>query len=350
MSYKITGINEEYETFLRALKERIRTAQIRAALAVSRELIELYWQIGRDIVSRQEQHSWGNSSIDRLAHDLKTAFPGVEGFSRRNLYRMRAFYLAYRDDIEFVPQVVAQIPWGHNALLLEKVKDRAERLWYAQKTLEHGWSRAVLEAQIETRLYHRQGKATTNFEHTLTPLQSDLAQQILKDPYYFDFLTLADDAVERDMERGLLQHIQKFLLELGAGFAFLGSQYALEVGDEAFYVDLLFYHVRLHCYVVIDLKMKDFQPEFAGKMNFYLSAVDDLLRQRGDAPTIGIILCKTKNRVIAEYALRDINKPIGISEYELGRILPEELQRSLPTVAELEAELQRIEGEGEVSQ
>lgn len=343
LSPNILPTADGYEEFLRGLKERIRTAQVKAALAVNAELIQLYWEIGQSLWERQQSQSWGEAVIVNLARDLQAAFPGIEGLSRRNLYRMRAFYLAYAGTSPIVPQPVAQIPWGHNAVLLEKVKDTEERLWYAQQTVEHGWSRHVLVYQIESRLYERQGKAVTNFRRTLLALQSDLAQQIVKDPYNFDFLTLGKDAQERDLERGLLDHLRQFLLELGSGFAFLGSQHPLEVGGEDFYLDLLFYHVRLRCYVVIDLKMGKFQPEFAGKMNFYLAAVDDLLRHPDDAPSIGIILCKTKNRVIAEYTLRDMSKPIGVAEHQWNERLPEGLRGSLPTARELEEELSALE-------
>ena len=237
-------------------------------------------------------------------------------------------------------QLAAQIPWFHNCVLLDKVKDPEERLWYVRQTTEYGWSRAILTHQIESGLYRRQGQALTNFTRTLPAPQSDLAQQILKDPYNFDFLTLGPDAHERDLERGLLDHVRQFLLELGAGFAFVGSQHHLEVGGQDFYVDLLFYHLTLRCYVVVDLKMTDFQPAYAGQMNFYLSAVDDLRRHPSDQPTIGILLCKSKNRTVVEYALRDLAKPLGVAEFRLEEALPESLQGTLPTVAELEAELQ----------
>lgn len=335
-------IADGYDEFLRGLKDRIRTAQIKAALAVNQELVQLYWEIGQSLWERQQSQNWGETIIGSLAKDLQAAFPGLEGFSRRNLYRMRAFYLAYATVSPIVPQAVAQIPWGHNAVILEKIKDMAERLWYAQQTVENGWSRAVLTYQIESHLYQRQGKAITNFHQTLPALQSDLAQQIIKDPYNFDFLTLGKDAQERDMEQGLLEHLRQFLLEMGSGFAFLSSQYHLEIGGEDFYLDLLFYHVRLRCYVVIDLKMGKFQPEFAGKMNFYLAAVDDLLRHPDDAPSIGIILCKTKNQVIAEYTLRDMLKPIGVAEHRLTEMLPDALRSSLPTTQELEDELNAL--------
>ncbi len=345
-----------YDAFLKDLKERIRAAQIKAALAVNRELLELYWHIGQSIVERQQTEGWGNSVIDRLGKDLLKAFPGLEGFSRTNVYRMRAFYLAYRDLAAIVPQAVGQLdqgqvpaplanlPWGHNALLIEKLKDTEERLWYARKTVEHGWSRSILDHQIDTDLYRRQGKAVTNFSRTLPAPQAELAEQILKDPYNFDFLTLGDDAHERSLERGLLEHIRRFLLELGVGFAFVGSQVHLEIGGDDFYLELLFYHLRLRCFLVIDLKTRAFQPEFAGKMNFYLSAVDDLLRHPDDEPSIGLILCKTNNQVVAEYALRDVKKPVGVSSYltRLVETLPQELQSSLPTVAELEEELRKV--------
>src|SRR5579871_5842442 len=330
---------EGYNDFLQEVKSPIQSARVRAALAVSRELILLYWQIGRDIKERQEQHGWGDSVLDRLAADLKASFPGVEGFSRRNLYRMRAFYLAYRDQPEFVPQVAAQIPWFHNVILLEKVKDEVAREWYIRAAYEYGWSRAILEHQIETDLYGRSGKALTNFERTLPPPQSDLAQQVLKDPYNFDFLTVGKDAEERAIERDLVGHIRDFLLELGVGFSFVGSQVPLEVAGQDFFLDLLFYHLKLRCFVVIELKATDFRPEYAGKMNFYLAAVDDLLRHETDARTIGMILCKTKLRVMVEYALRNVASPIGVAEYEIMAALPEPLRSSLPTIEQLEAEL-----------
>ena len=330
-----------YDAFLKDLKERIRSTQLKAAVAVNRELVLQYWKIGRDILVQQRQYGWGAKVIDRLAADLRHAFPGVQGFSPRNLKYMRAFAEAWPEEA-IVQQAAAQIPWFHNCILLDKVKDPVEREWYVCKALEHGWSRAVLDHQIDSDLYRRQGKAVTNFRRTLPPEQSDLAEQILKDPYNFDFLTLADDAHERELQRGLLAHIRRFLLELGAGFAFVGENVHLEVGGEDFYIDLLFYHLKLRAFLVIDLKVRPSQPEFAGKMNFYLSAVDDLLHHPDDQPSIGLILCKAGNQVVAEYALRDIAKPVGVSSYvtRLVESLPADLQDSLPTVAELEAELQ----------
>jgi predicted nuclease of restriction endonuclease-like (RecB) superfamily len=329
---------EGYDGFLVDLKQRIRTAQVRAVLAVNRELVLLYWQIGREILERQDRAGWGAKIIESLASDLHREFPDMKGFSRTNLLYMRAFAQAWPDE-PFVQQVVGQIPWGHNLRILDLVKTQPEREWYIRQTVQNGWSRNVLVLQIESGLYRRQGKAQTNFSATLPAPQSDLAQQVLKDPYNFDFLMLAEDARERELESGLLEHLRKFLLELGVGFAFVGSQYPLEVGGEDFRIDLLFYHLKLRCFVVIDLKMGTFKPEYAGKMNFYLSAVDDLLRHPADQPSIGVILCKSRNVVVAEYALRDTVKPIGISEYLATVSLPADLKGSLPTVEELEAEL-----------
>ena len=313
-----------------------------ASTSVNRELILLYWQIGRDILSRQKTAGWGAKIVDRLAKDLRVAFPDMRGFSRANLMYMRAFAEAY-PEIAIVQQVVGQIPWGHNTILINRVKQPEHRLWYARQTIQFGWSRNILAHHIETDLHARQGKSLTNFDKTLPAPQSELAQQLLKDPYNFEFLTLGSDARERELERGLLDHLRMFLLELGAGFAFVGSQYPLTVDDEEFFIDLLFYHLKLRCYIVIDLKMQKFKPEFAGKMNFYLSAVDDMLRHADDKPSIGIILCKTKSKTIAEYALRDTHKPIGISEHRTSAALPDLFKGSLPTIEELEAELQKSE-------
>ena len=328
----------QLRTIPRRLKSRIKAAQLRASVAVNRELVLLYWQIGRDILERQLRERWGAKVVDRLAADLKREFPDMKGFSVRNLKYMRRFAEAWNED-EFVQQVAAQLPWFHNCVLLDKVADPDARVWYARAAIHHGWSRAVLVHQIESDLRRRQGKAITNFDRALPPPQSDLAQEVTKDPYHFDFLMLGEEAHERDLERGLLEHLRKFLLELGVGFAFVGSQYPLTVGGEEFRIDLLFYHLKLRCYVVIDLKTVPFQPEFAGKMNFYLSAVNNLLSHSDDQPSIGLILCKTKNQVIAEYALEDYTKPIGISEYRLAESLPDKLQGSLPTIEELESEL-----------
>jgi len=343
----------DYVAFLESLKHRVQQAQTRAVLSVNRELIQLYWDIGRSIVERQEREGWGKGVVDRLASDIQKAFPGIQGFSPRNVWRMRAFFLAYREppanltqpasdfDSPILPQAAAEIPWFHNVILLEKLKDPTERLWYAAKTLEHGWSRAVLTVQIESELYRRQGKAVSNFAVTLPAPQSDLVQQSFKDPYLFDFLTLHDEAIERDLEQGLVDHVQKFLIELGAGFAFVGRQVALSVGEEDDYIDLLFYHLKLRCFVVIDLKMKKFTPADAGQMNYYLSAVDSLMKHPSDDPSIGLILCKSRDRVKAEYALRDISKPIGVAEWQtqLVQSLPEPLRSNLPTIEQIEEEL-----------
>jgi predicted nuclease of restriction endonuclease-like (RecB) superfamily len=344
VSERPSPIPENYDDFLRDLKERIRSAQVRAALSVNRELVLLYWQLGQDILTRQRQQGWGAKVIDRLASDLQKEFPDMKGFSPRNLKYMRAFAEAYPNE-PIVQEVLAQITWYHNIALIEKLKSPEERLWYAQKTVEHGWSRNVLVHQIETGLHRRLGAALTNFDRTLPKPQSDLAQQLLKDPYNFDFLSLGQEVQERDLERALVNHIRDFLLELGVGFAFVGSQYHLEIDGDDFYIDLLFYHLRLRCYVVIDLKMKEFQPEYSGKMNFYISAVDDLLRHPDDQPTIGIILCRGKKKTIAEYALRDLNKPIGISTYKLKDSLPQTLQDNLPTLEQLEIELNTVASE-----
>jgi predicted nuclease of restriction endonuclease-like (RecB) superfamily len=363
----------DYAALLANIKARVQTARVKAGLAANRELLALYWDIGRLILDRQRKEGWGAKVVDRLSSDLQREFPGQQGFSSRNLKYMRAFAEAW-PEVQFVhppaaqligakkskttivqaplapvpeamPQIVhqpgAQLPWKHHCLLLDKLDTPEHRLWYAAKALEHGWSRNVLALQIEAGLHTRQGKAVTNFKATLPPAQSDLAQGITKDPYLFEFLALRDDVNERAVEEGLVAHVEKFLLELGAGFALVGRQVHLEVGEQDFYLDLLFYHLKLRCYVVIDLKAREFTPEAAGKMNFYLSAVDSHFRQAGDQPSIGLILCRSKNRVIAEYALRDLSKPIGVSGYvtKLVGSLPKALKGAIPSVAELEKEL-----------
>jgi predicted nuclease of restriction endonuclease-like (RecB) superfamily len=299
----------------------------------------LYWQIGQNILIKQKQNSWGAKIIDKLSQDLQRANLEMSGLSPRNLQYMRAFAEAWPDEL-FVQEHLTQITWYHNITLIEKLTSKEERLWYADKAVEHGWSRNILVLQIENKLYQRQGGASTNFSRTLPPPQSDLAHQLLKDPYNFDFLNLGKEAQEREIERSLLGHIREFLIELGSGFAFVGNQYHLEVAGKDYYLDLLFYHLKLRCYVVIDLKAAEFRPEDVGKMNFYLSAVDDLLRHADDKPSIGLILAKSKNKIEAEYALRNINTPIGISEFQLTKALPEKLKGSLPTIEELEAELE----------
>jgi predicted nuclease of restriction endonuclease-like (RecB) superfamily len=331
-----------YADLLNSVKERVRSVQVRAAVAVNAELVRLYWFIGSDILRRQVEEGWGAKVIDRLSADLGRAFPEMKGFSARNLKYMRAFADAYPEE-PIVQGVLAQITWYHHIALLDKVKRREDRLWYARQAIQHGWSRNVLVHHIETALHARQGQAITNFDRVLPAPQSDLAQGLLKDPYVFDFLSLGPEAHERDLERGLLEHIRKFLLELGTGFAFVGSQYHLEVSDQDFYIDLLFYHFKLRCFVVIDLKMGAFKPEYAGKMNFYLSAIDDSLRHPSDEPSIGIILCKGRDRLIVEYALRDMTKPIGVAAHRLLETLPKQLEASLPSADALTAELAREE-------
>jgi predicted nuclease of restriction endonuclease-like (RecB) superfamily len=327
-----------YDSFLQELKDRIRSAQVRAALSVNRELVALYWSIGRDILNRQKDEGWGAKIIDRLSDDLTKAFPDMRGFRARNLKYMRAFAEAYPDK-EFVQQVVAQLPWGHQVRILDTVKDATQREWYIRQAVQSGWSRNVLVHQIEGKLYDRQGHALTNFDRTLPSPHSELAQELIKDPYNFDFLTLGPEVLERDLERSLIQHVRDFILELGKGFAFVGNQYHLEIGGQDYFLDLLFYHLRLRCYIAIDLKIEEFKPEFAGKMNFYLSAMDDLLRQPEDQPSLGLILCKERNRLVVEYALRDMSKPMGVAAYRLTQALPERLQSELPTAEDLVREL-----------
>ena len=327
-----------YADWLADLKGRIHTAQQRATLAVNRELVLLYWQIGRDILARQASQGWGAKVIERLALDLRAAFPDMKGFSPRNLKYMRAFAEAWPDG-EFVQQAAAQLPWGHNLVLLDRLDTPDERRWYAAKAIEQNWSRNVLNIQIETRLLSRSGTAVTNFEARLPRPQSDLARESLKDPYRFDFLGLTDEAQEREIENALVRHVTEFLLELGAGFAFVGRQVLLDVGGDEFFIDLLFYHLKLRCYVVIELKAGKFKPEHLGQLGFYLTAVDRQVKSEHDGPTIGLLLCKTKNKVVAEYALGDKTQPMGIAEFKLLESLPAELQTSLPSIEQIEREL-----------
>ena len=327
-----------YADWLADLKGRIHTAQQRATLAVSRELVLLYWQIGGDILARQASQGWGSRVIERLAQDLRTAFPEMKGFSRANLMYMRAFAEAW-PDAAIVQQAVGQLPWGHNLVLLTRLKDPQQRLAYARSALEHGWSRNVLNIHIETRLLERTGTAVTNFAASLPKPQSDLARESLKDPYRLDFLGLGREAGEREIENALVKHVTEFLLELGAGFAFVGRQVLLDVGGDEFYIDLLFYHLKLRCYVVIELKSGKFKPEHLGQLGFYLTAVDRQVKSEHDNPTIGLLLCKSKNKVVAEYALGDKTQPMGIAEYKLLESLPAELQTSLPSIEQIEREL-----------
>ncbi|MCK6521079.1 PDDEXK nuclease domain-containing protein [Myxococcota bacterium] len=334
-----------YAALLDSLKRRVHDARRRAIAAANQELMTLYFEVGQSIVARQAEEGWGAKVIDRLARDLQAAFPDMDGFSPRNLHRMRAFYLAWGEvepgEEKKLPQAVAKLPWGHNTLLLEKLRTPSQRLFYAERSLQHGWSRAILSLQIAGQLHRREGMAVTNFPALLPPPDSDLALQATRDPYLFDFLTLHASANERDIERALMQHIERFLLELGAGFAFIGRQVAVDIGGEDHKIDLLFYHLRLRNYVVIELKARPFDGRDVGQLNMYLSAVDDQLRQPTDGPTIGLLLCRGKNRVKAEYALRGLMRPIGVADWEtqLVESLPEELAGNLPSVAELEREL-----------
>ena len=335
---------EGYADWLADLKGRIHSAQQRASLAINRELVLLYWQIGCDILERQAQQGWGSKVIDRLAHDLRTAFPEMKGFSPRNLKYMRAFSEAW-PEAEFVQGVLAQLPWYHQVALLDKLDTSESRRWYAAKAIEHNWSRNVLVMQIEARLLERSGVAITNFESRLPSAQSDLAKESLKDPYRFDFLGLTDAAQERDIEHTLVKHVTEFLIELGAGFAFVGRQVMLDVGGDEFFIDLLFYHLKLRCYVVIELKGGKFKPEHLGQLGFYMTAVDRQIKSEQDNPTIGLLLCKSKNKVVAEYALGDKTQPMGIAEYRLLESLPAELQSSLPSIEQIERELAENDNE-----
>jgi predicted nuclease of restriction endonuclease-like (RecB) superfamily len=349
-----------YASLFGDIKQRIAQSQTRAMLSVNAELIRLYWDIGRLIDERQSVEGWGSGVIPKLALDLVNTFPEEKGFSERNIKRMLSFYREYRD-LAFVPQAAAQIeraskvpqavaqmsptmlysiPWGHHMVLMEKIKDLRSRQWYMQSIIDFGWSRNILTIQIESKAHERQGKVISNFASRLPEHDSDLVQQTLKDPYIFDFLTLAEPFHERELETNLVLHLEKFLLELGQGFAFVGRQYHLDIGEQDFYIDLLFYHLKLRCYVVIELKRGVFKPEYAGKINFYCNVIDDTLRHDSDKPTIGLILCQDAHSVTAEYALRGLDKPIGVSSYELTRALPKELASNLPSIEEIERELE----------
>ncbi len=338
---------KEYVHVLSDIKKHVQEAQIKSIFAANKELLTLYWYIGQIITAQQKINGWGSKAVEKLADDLQNEFPGISGFSQRNIFRMQSFFLAYENSATAVAQItdlpVFGIPWGNNAVILEKVKSSEERLWYAQKSLENGWSRSMLETWIKSDLYKREGKAITNFKKTLPAPQSDMAQQSFKDPYIFDFLTLHEEHREHDLEQGLIDHVQKLLLEMGKGFALVGRQYHLEVDGDDYYIDLLFYHTKLKCYVVVELKARDFDPRDVGQLNFYLSACDDLVKDATDKPTIGLLLCKTKKDFTAEYALRNIESPIGVAEYETAimKKLPKELKSSLPTVEEIEAELEK---------
>lgn len=331
--------NSDYKAFILDIKQRIETAQIKAAVSVNKELLSLYWDLAERIVEKQKQAAWGDGFILQMSRDLQSEFPGMKGFSKRNLEFIRQWYCYWSTESAIAQQLVSQIPWGHNLVILNKIKNPQEALFYVEKTIQNNWSRSVLTHQMESGLYSREGKAITNFQATLPLPQSDLAKQTLKDPYNFDFLVLREKHDEKELEDALINHVSKFLLELGTGFSYIGRQYRLEVGGDEFFIDLLFYHVRLHCYVVVELKTVKFKPEFAGKLNFYVSAVDGILKTEQDNPTIGILICKSKNDTVVEYALKDIHKPIGVSEYTITRNLPEEFRSSLPSIEDIEAEL-----------
>ena len=349
MNKKIIS-DRDYKNWLTEVIDKVKSAQVKVAVKVNSALIAFYWELGKMIAKKQFESKWGDKIIEQLSNDLHSNFPELKGLSTSNLKYCKRFYLFYGENPDFKAieqnkdgrligqQPVDQIPWGHNILIFTKSKSAKEAMFYIQETIENNWSREALALQIKSNLYSRQGKATTNFKTTLPTPQSDLAVQTIKDPYVFDFLTLTKPYNERDIENQLVEHVTKFLLELGKGFAFIGKQYHLEVADNDYYLDLLFYHVTLKCYVIIELKNKKFIPEYAGKMNFYLSAVDSTIKNDNDNPTIGILLCRDKNSIEAEFALRDISKPMGVSEFQFTEILPKELQSSLPTIEEIERE------------
>ena len=325
-------IEKSYVTIIEDIKNQIRNAQHKAILNANKEMLILYWNIGKII---NEHSEWGNKFLNNLSSEILNEFPTSKGFSVRNLQNMVKFYREY-PEIEIVQTVAAQIPWSHNLEIL-KVKSKEQRLWYINKTIENGWSKNILAHQIDTNIYARQieQKKISNFSTNLPTLQSELALETMKDPYVFDFIELKEDAQEKDLEEALIKNITKVLLELGKGFAYVGHQYHLEVAGEDYYIDLLFYNIKLKCYVVIELKVGEFKPEYAGKLSFYLTAIDEQVKETNDNPTIGLLLCRSKNNVIAEYTLRDMNKPMGVSEYRIKDYLPENLQKELPSIEEL---------------
>ncbi len=338
---QILSLDTNYINFLKDIKEKLQTSQLHIARAISQGTIQFYWELGKELIEKQKAFKWGEQFLTQFSHDMRMSNPGMQGFSVRNLERMRQFASLY-PNLSIAAPAVPQLPWGHLIVLIHKIKDLPTQAWYAEQTIKNGWSRAVLMMQIEGQLYERQAaadKKLSNFHHHLPGLQSDLAHQMLKDPYNFDFLTIQGKAHERAIEDALITHIRDFLLELGQGFAFVGSQVPLTFDDQEFFIDLLFYHLHLHSYVVIELKATPLKPEHTGQLGFYLAAADDLLRREGDNQTIGMLLCKSKNKIVAEYALRNINAPIGISEYTLSKALPQELKTSLPTIDEIEAGL-----------
>ena len=342
---------EDYVGLLKDIKNQIQSARIKAAFTVNQELIRLYWNIGRQIVEKQKQEGWGTGLIEKLAKDLQNAFPGIKGFSRTNIFLMRQFFLlcqkvhqpAGQLEKPHIPLELLNIPWRHNVTLLSKVDSPEAIIWYAQKTVEQGWSRSALEDSIKATFYERSGKSISNFTQRLPAPQSELVQETIKNPYNFDFLALSQGYHEHELEQGLINHIEKFLIELGEGFALVGRQFPIKVSNKSYYLDLLFYHLKLRCFCVIELKTTEFKPEHAGQLNFYLSAVDSILKQPQDNPTIGMLLCKTKDKLIVEYALRDIEKPIGVAEYETKILesLPDELKGKLPSIEEIEEEFKK---------
>lgn len=362
---KLIRIDSDYKAWITELKQRIRQSQVKAAVKVNVEMLHLYWSIGEDIVKRKAEAVWGEGVVEQLAQDLRDEFPNMKGFSQRNLFYMKQWYLFYSqediklpqvvaqigsvNDVGKMPQVVAQletffsIPWGHHRYILDKIKDVKEALFYVHKTIENGWSRNVLLNMLDTRLYEAQGKAITNFNRLLPAPQSDLAQQTLKDPYNFDFLTMREGYVEKELEDALTENITKFLLELGRGFAYVGRQFRLEVGKEEFFADLLFYNYRLRSFVVVELKTGKFKAEYVSKLGLYVSAVNHQLRHRDDSPTIGLLICKSKDEVVAKYTLDMVNEPIGVSEYELTNLIPDDFKSSLPSIEDIENELKETE-------
>lgn len=376
MSTDITK-ESEFKQWLMDLKSRIRQSQLRAAVKVNSELLRLYWDLGKDIVVRQMDTVWGSGFYKQVHKELKSEFPEIQGFSKSNLYNMKKFYLFYTQentdfqqlagklddtnfqqavgnlgnidnknianrtlyDEEFKSNILFSIPWGHHIEIFTKCKSIHEALFYVQKTIKNGWSRAMLMNFMDADLYHAQGKSINNFDKLLPDVQSDLAKETLKDPYNFDFLTLTEDYKEKELEDALVDNITKFLLELGQGFAFVGRQYPIKVGSKERSIDLLFYHLELRCYVVIELKVKEFEPEHTGKLGYYIVAVDEQLKKDVDNPTIGLLICKTKDNIEAQYSLKSSSQPIGISEYSFSKLLPENFKSSLPSIEEIEKEL-----------
>ena len=331
----------KYNSFLVDIKTQIKLSQQKAFNAVNQEMISLYFNIGKMIDTWQKELGWGAKVIDKLSLDILNEFPTMSGFSTRNLKLMVQFYKEYSND-EFVQPIVAQIPWTHNIILIQKIKDKNIRFWYMEQTLQNGWSKDILSLMINSEVHNRTGNLVSNFSQILPPLESDLVQQSFKDPYRFDFLTITEPFRERELENNLIKHMEKFLIEFGSGFAFVGRQYKLEIGDDEFYIDLLFYHLKLRCFIVVELKKGKFKPEYSGQVNFYCSAIDGILAQKDDKPTIGLILCQEKNEIVAEYSLKNMTQPIGISEYQLTEVLPKEFESSLPTIEEIEQELKQI--------